>query len=137
MKMRCTTFHLGMLALVPMAVACQQVELQPLTNAPPTREASVDQKNHRIRLSEGVAMAVRCWDSCDTNCRGARVTVSGTQVHVHRAYRLAELGGSNVAYQPDKQSEEVFVLIGQERGDGKVKVESSCTSQSYNVSVLP
>lgn len=141
--MNVTPRHRLLLVALPLlltAVACQEVELQPLTNAPPTREASVDEKNHRVRLSEGVALAVRCWDSCDVNCRGAKVTSASPNIRVHRAYRLTELGQTdpyNQGYQPDKQREEVFVLVGQEVGEARVKVSSSCSSQEYKVAILP
>ena len=127
----------AVLLIVTASVACQEVELQPLTNAPPTREASVDTPNHRVRLSEGVALAVRCWDTCDSNCRGARVTASNPRVRVHRAYRLADLNPDPYSQGYNNNKESVFVLLGQERGESSVKVESSCGSQTYSVSVTP
>ncbi len=114
---------------------CDSISLEPISEPPPTRRASIHEDDRDIDLSHGVAFAVECIDSCDGPCRGPKVR-SGDEsvVAVHRAYHFAGVArGEDV----EEHNPATFVLVGVSPGSTRITVESNCTDDSYAVTVHP
>jgi hypothetical protein len=109
------------------------VRIERITNAPPGSQASIanfdarGREIHEIELSLGVAVAALCWDSCepDPACTLAKLTPADPSIL-----------GVRPVYRPGRPDGE-FVLIASGAGTTTLHVQASCTSQTYEVTVLP
>jgi hypothetical protein len=103
----------------------KSVELFAITGAPPASLAKVTNNEtddiYRIELSVGVAIAARCWDSCDSTCASAKLTVGEDRLFgVRPVYR--QNGGKSE-----------FALIAKQPGTTTLHVETPCAARDYQV----
>jgi hypothetical protein len=124
---------LAALAACPQPEPAESVELLRLTSAPPASRAAIVNRDaagnevFEIELSHGVAFAARCWDTCepDPACTLAALYAEDPEIlGIGPVYR-AGAGGSE------------YVLIGREVGMTTLHIRASCTSRTYEVTVLP
>lgn len=106
------------------------VDLNPITEAPPTRVADLDPANETIELSNGVALGVSCTDSCDGACENAEVLAADPEILSVRD-ALAPTVDS-----PWFEVGDVWVLLGSAPGRTELTVRSDCGEQVYAVEVL-
>ena len=111
----------------------ERAELTAITAAPPGSRAAVvnryseEEEVHEIELSLGVAIAVRCWDTCgpDAVCSLAKLT----------AGEPALLGVRPVYRGGPREGE--FALIASGAGATTLRVQTSCAAGEYRVTVRP
>ena len=126
---------LGYIALLVSTVGCPSeeraephIELYGITKPPPASTGTITTTDdvHAIELSQGVALAVRCWESCEDTygaCATPKLVVDdGTLLGIRPVYRLA--GGDGE-----------LVLVAKRAGTTTLHVTSTCGSQSYLVRV--
>ncbi len=109
-----------------------RVELYGITKPPPASTGTIEtdyfEDIHQIELSQGVALAARCWESCDTvygACAAPKFSVAdATLLDVRPVYHLN--GGDGEV-----------VLVAKRAGTTTVNVASTCGVQTYVVRVLP
>lgn len=127
-----TRLILAALAMATLT-ACPPIEGDPyvglyaVTGPPPSREARVrtnaTDEALEITLSSGVAMAVRCSDSCDGACVAPRFDTRDEVLQVHDAYLLR--GGPSA-----------HVLVGGRPGVTELRVSTGCAEATYRVTVV-
>jgi hypothetical protein len=108
-----------------------QVSLYPLTAAPPTKVATLDNSPEKLRtidLSVGVSLAVGCYSYCEDvtsydACRDVEVlTAHGEVVRVDPIYNL---GGNT----------DRFVLSGVTTGTTNITISTPCGTRTYLTTV--
>jgi hypothetical protein len=123
---------LAALAGCPASEGPDRVELLRLTSAPPAGRASIvsrdgeDREIYEIELSLGAAVAARCWDTCepDSPCTLAKLAAEDPAIlGIRPVYRAGNGDGE-------------FVLFARGAGTTTLRVQASCTSQTYEVKVL-
>jgi hypothetical protein len=132
---------MGSAALAALALAAlpgcpteppDHVEIFRVTNPPPAAEASIVSRDglgheiYEIELSLGVAIAARCWDTCgpDWACTGAKLTAEDPSIL-----------GVRPVFRSGAPNDE-FALVATGEGTTTLRVQASCTSQTYQVTVL-
>ena len=129
--MRCPALALAAAGLL---AGCDTIDLEAVSEPPPTKRARIHGDDRDIDLSRGVALAVECVDTCDGPCRGARVRSSDEAVvEVRKAYHFAGVARG----ESEEHNAATFVLLGISPGSAKVTVESDCTDDGYDVTVGP
>lgn len=106
------------------------VDLNPLTEAPPTRVADLDPAGETIALSHGVALGVSCTDSCDGACENPVLFAADPDVVSVREAIAPSVDS------PWFEVGEVWVLLGAQPGRTELTVRSDCGDQVYAVEVL-
>lgn len=117
----------GGLALL--TVGCG-VDLNPLTEPPPTRVADLDPARETLELSHGVALGVSCSDSCDGACENPELLAADPEV-----LSVREAIAPSVE-SPWFEVEDVWVLLGSQPGRTELTVRSDCGERVYTVQVL-
>ncbi len=108
-----------------------QISLYPLTGAPPTKVAQLDNSHETLRtinLSAGVSLGVSCYSYCEEvtttdACEG--VTVTADHDEVLRVDEIYSAGASSHR----------FVLSGTAVGTTNVTVTTLCGSRKYLTTV--
>lgn len=122
------------LALAAALAGCHSIDLEPVSEPPPTRRARIHAEDKTISLSRGVAFAVECVDTCDGPCRAARVwSKDEALVEVRKAYHFAGVARG----EDEEHNAASFVLLGLSPGKTRLRVESDCTDDTYDVTVSP
>lgn len=124
------------MVVASVAVVGCGVELEFLTEAPPTKTASISapsgaRSDGQITLSSGIAVVAHCFDSCESGCKSPKLTSSSRTVIEVRdvAGTPAPLiGGASI-------TDPLFLLVAGAPGEAKLDVESSCGTASYRVTV--
>ncbi len=122
-------------ALLPtlLLTACpvEEVEdragLYAITAAPPALEARVNNTPDAvptITLTEGAALGVACWSTCEDECEGASLTAEPED-----ALEILPAYATRYTYSDN------FVLIAKKRGAFSLRVETSCATTLYRVDV--
>ena len=109
-----------------------EVALVAETGAPPTLSAELVHSDevHTIRMSEGVAMAVNCWDYCTPRPRNAR-SCSGFEVTSDNKDVITVREAFRANGKP------TFVLSAAQPGIATVTAHTACGSQAYTAKVEP
>jgi hypothetical protein len=109
----------------PSAPAPMRAALYPMTGAPPARKLEVVNKEerHAITVSSGVAFGVMVSDSCNHT---SIPTLEIADANVLKEHRLARGSGKRE-----------FVLVAIRPGNTTVTIKAECTTQAYDVTVLP
>jgi hypothetical protein len=106
------------------------IVLYGLTAAPPASIATIvssDTSGYTITLTHGVAIAARCWDSCDYTCVAPQLTSADTDVlRVRPVWRSATTSTTGEV-----------ALIASGPGSTTLRVETACSSRVYTVTVQP
>lgn len=130
----------GLRAVVTAALAatalagCHGIDLEAVSEPPPTKRGRIHAEDRDIDLSRGVALAVECVDSCDGPCRGAKVwSKDPAVVEVRKAYHFAGVARG----ESEEHNAATYVLVGVSSGTARVRVESDCTDDGYDVTVVP
>ena len=122
------------MTLLAWTVGACSADLVPITDAPPTKVADVDTFDDTLRISRGVALAVTCTDDCNGDCESPDIRSSNPNVlDVRPGYQTQ---GPTVNPRPET-SPSVFVLIAHKVGNVTLTVESDCTEDDYEATVLP
>ena len=106
------------------------IGLTRITAAPPAATATIvtDDLNgapDSVELSVGVAIAARCWDTCDSTCiRPAIESADPAVLEVRPVYRQSDTTESDV------------VLVASTPGTTRLTVRSACATRVYAVSVI-
>jgi len=99
------------------------VEVSAVTGAPPCRTARITNRvdDHAIHISRGVALGMRCYDTCDGQCIAPQFLVADPAlIEVREAYFAGSAG---------------HVIYGKASGTTTLTVVTTCSSQRYNVTV--
>lgn len=109
----------------PSTPVAQHAALYPMTGAPPARRLEVVTRDerHAITVSSGVAFGVVVSDSCGGE---STPTLEIADPNVLGEHRLARNGGKRE-----------YVLVALRAGKTTVTIKAACTSQSYDVTVVP
>lgn len=97
------------------------VEVSAVTGAPPSRTAHItnSETEHSIHLSKGVALGLRCYDSCDGACIAPQFVIGDqTLLEAHEAYFAGSAG---------------HVLFAKEAGTTTLVVDTTCAHRIYTV----
>lgn len=122
------------LALAALLAGCHSIELDAVSEPPPTLRGRIFADDKEIHLSPGVALAVQCVDTCDGPCRGPKVrSDDDAVVEVRKAYHLAGVARG----ESEEHNAATYVLLGLSPGRTEVRVESDCTDDTYVVKVIP
>lgn len=120
---------LGLVPCATLLAGCpttDEIALGQTTDAPPTQTAYLSNDSngdgYYVVMSPGVAMGVRCWDSCTNTCDGATLTSSDAAVL------------SIIEVDPALTSPR-FVLTSRQAGTTLLEVASACATQTYSVTV--
>lgn len=120
---------------------CEETNFEAITPAPPSRTAELDDENHRITISTGVAMAFECNygfdNAADRNCGEGQITSNDPAVagaYLGYSEELYEI----LWYREDPQGEPPtrFVVIGFEPGTTTLDVHTDCGDEQFRVTVL-
>jgi hypothetical protein len=124
----------GPLALLAAVAACNTIDLEAVSEPPPTKKGRILADDRKIQLSSGVALAVQCVDTCDGPCRAAKVwSKDGAVVGVEKAYHFAGVARG----ESEEHNAATYVLLGLSAGKTEVRVKSDCTDDTYDVVVSP
>lgn len=115
----------GLLALAGCPTT-DEIALGQTTAAPATKMAYLnndeDGTGYYLNISPGVAIGVRCWDSCSYACDGAIVTSNDDAV-------LSILDADPALSSPH------YVLVAHQVGATQLEVRNACATQIYSVTV--
>ena len=101
-----------------------------LTAPPPASVATItssDTSGYTIVLTQGVAIAARCWDSCDYACVSPRFTSGDVDV-----LRVRPVWRSSTTETAGE-----VALIASTPGTTELQIETACASRRYAVTVVP
>ncbi|MBK9071708.1 MAG: hypothetical protein IPL79_12010 [Myxococcales bacterium] len=103
-----------------------EIALGQTTAAPATKTAYLnndeDGTGYYLNISPGVAIGVRCWDSCSYACDGAVVTSNDDAI-------LSILDADPALSSPH------YVLVAHTIGATQLEVRNACATQIYSVTV--
>lgn len=100
------------------------VEVSAVTGAPPSRTAQIINRvdEHAIRISRGVALGMRCYDTCDGQCIAPQFLIADQAlVEVREAYFAGSAG---------------YVIFGKAQGTTTLTVDTTCSNQVYTVTII-
>jgi hypothetical protein len=95
------------------------------TVAPPARTATLVSTDvvHTVEMSQGVVLAIGCWDTCKGTCEGPIFTVSDeTVADVRPVFRAS-------ATYP------TWVIVAKSAGSATIQVANACATQTYTLTV--
>ncbi len=125
----CAVTAIFALAAVASLAGCpntDEIALGQTTAAPATKTAYLnndeDGTGYYLNISPGVAIGVRCWDSCSYACDGAVVTSNDDAV-------LSILDADPALASPH------YVLVAHALGTTQLEVRNACATQIYSVTV--
>jgi len=120
---------------------CEGTNFEATTVAPPTRTAELDDADHRITVSKGIALAFECTygfdNAADRNC--GEGTIASADASIAGGY----LGYSEELFELDYWREDPqgepptrFVVIGFRAGTTTLDVHTDCGDEQFRVTVL-
>jgi hypothetical protein len=101
------------------------ITLYGVTVAPPARTATLVSNDieHTVQMSQGVALAFSCWDTCKGSCEGPVFTVGDPAIaDVRPVFRSA--GGYPA-----------WVIVAKTAGATTIRVTNACAEQTYSLTV--
>ena len=101
------------------------ITLYSVTVAPPARTATLVSTDleHTVQMSQGVALAISCWDTCTGGCESPTFSVSAPAVaDVRPVFRAA--GGYAT-----------WVIVAKTAGTAQIHVTDACAEQAYSLTV--
>jgi len=101
------------------------ITLYTVTVAPPARTATLVSTDleHTVQMSQGVALAISCWDTCKGSCESPTFAVSDSAVaDVRPVFRST---GGNATW----------VIVAKSAGTAQIQVTDACAEQTYSLTV--
>jgi hypothetical protein len=110
-----------------------------LSVPPPGKTAALDDDDRRIEISRGVALAFECVSHYGDPCSNAAAAIEETQIADVYAGYLDLLTEARL-YGPEPkggQSRSIFVVVGRQPGNARLRVDSGDGGATFSVAVLP
>ena len=133
------TFALALGLGLAAITGCQDTSFDATTVAPPTRTAELDDENHRITVSKGVALAFECtygyYRPCgdgwiESNDEAVAGAYNGYSEELFDVVRHSQQSG------PGDQAPTRFVVVGYQPGTTTIDVLTECGDEQFRVTVL-
>jgi len=102
---------------------------------PPDSEASIDNEEETVELTQGSALAIECTIDGMGPCENVEVRTIGSETA--RVYRVHYGDLQDPQYGLESFSQHGFVVTGLQTGVTELEVQTSDASRTYELKVLP